>query len=618
MQVNFDNGYSRPQFKRKLNPTEMKAYTKTVKEGLNVLNKDLGFIIHNTSVPSIKGQNTGIGSLLSKAAQFSFIPFLLGHGFSSIQQDPDNQRGSFDPSPYSPISPSKNIYMIPLERLASSEYNNLISERTIKTIDSRVRAKSTSNMDYNDVTRDYDFVLFEAYRNFKSQLEGAEVSPVITNLGKEFDNFKKNRYEEFEPQAFYEIISKEYGKEDWKLWNETDKNLYSANNAETQNRKEQLRNDYAEEIDFFIFKQLIAEREIAFANKRNKEQGINVIGDSPVAYTNVEVWQNKDLFFDDLSLGVEKQRWGFATLKPETLFNEDGSLGKGGELMKKRYEKMFEASPGGVRIDHIIGLVDPYVYVTNDYHLNENNSGRLYSSPNHPLFWKYAKHSDEEYASILEKIVIPAAEKYGIPKENILCEDLGHVTHPVRNVMRRLGLPGMTVTEWGQRGRDANPNNVIMLGCHDNQPFLSWVDSVFNNPDRGSLERKSHRYAEDTIVPGEDFGHYKWQISTDKLKFITAAFTELFTSNVKKIQVFFTDFLGIDKRYNTPGSVDECWRLRVPEDYEELYHENLKKGTAMNVPDAIARAIRSKGYEFIDKNKELLERLDNFTQILKS
>ena len=49
-------------FKRKPTPVEYKHYVSTVKEGLNALNKELGLIIHNSSVPSAKGNNLGIGS----------------------------------------------------------------------------------------------------------------------------------------------------------------------------------------------------------------------------------------------------------------------------------------------------------------------------------------------------------------------------------------------------------------------------------------------------------------------------------------------------------------------------------------------------------------------------
>lgn len=56
------------------------------------------------------------------------------------------------------------------------------------------------------------------------------------------------------------------------------------------------------------------------------------------------------------------QAWGFPVVNPEKLFNSDGSLGDAGILMKNLYKKMFHENPGGVRIDHIVGLIDPWVY----------------------------------------------------------------------------------------------------------------------------------------------------------------------------------------------------------------------------------------------------------------
>ena len=53
------------------------------------------------------------------------MPFLAQHGFTKVQQEPDNIRGPYKPSPYIPVSSSKNIYMIPLEKLADDEYQLL-------------------------------------------------------------------------------------------------------------------------------------------------------------------------------------------------------------------------------------------------------------------------------------------------------------------------------------------------------------------------------------------------------------------------------------------------------------------------------------------------------------
>ena len=83
------------------------------------------------------------------------------------------------------------------------------------------------------------------------------------------------------------------------------------------------------------------------------------------------------------------------------------------------------------------------------------------------------------------------------------------------------------------------------------------------------------------------------------------------------MQIFFTTFFGMDKTYNRPGQTQDCWTLRLPANYDSLYWENVKNGTAINLPEVLARAIRNKGSEFTSKHRNLLARLDEFTRILK-
>ena len=90
MLVNFDRNYTRPAFQRRPRGAEIKQYTKTVSQGLKVLDKKVGVIVHNSAVPSSAGKNIGIGSLLSKNAEKLFIPFLAMNAITSIQQEPDN------------------------------------------------------------------------------------------------------------------------------------------------------------------------------------------------------------------------------------------------------------------------------------------------------------------------------------------------------------------------------------------------------------------------------------------------------------------------------------------------------------------------------------------------
>ena len=128
---------------------------------------------------------------------------------------------------------------------------------------------------------------------------------------------------------------------------------------------------------------------------------------------------------------------------------------------------------------------------------------------------------------------------------------------------------------------------------------------------------KTHILSSDTATPEQDVDLYREEIRKDKKQFISASFTDMFTGAAKKVQIFFTDFFGIPKTYNIPGTTADCWTLRAPSDFERFYHDNLAKGYGLNVPDVLSRAIKHRGEEFSSKYKELLESLDKFAQILK-
>ncbi len=619
--VNNDNQkLSSIQFKRKPRPLEYKYYVPTIKEGLNALNKELGFIIHNQSVPSNPKVNLGIGSLLSKNSKELFLPFLVGHGFSSVQQEPNYIRRVSDPSPYDPLSTSKNIYMIPLEKLATEEYGFLVKPKELE----KIYTLTDERVNYKSVNRNYEKILSIAYNNLNSL---AYNNQTISKLAKEFVDFRAKNKTELEKNAIYEVLTKIHGEEDWRKWPEEDKYLFDKPDNKT--RVEELLRNNIKQIDFYIFKQWLVEREIEKTNKYNAELGIKIMADIPVAFAPTEEWLNKDLFIDGLAMGCQPdgnnalgQRWGFPVINPNKIFNKDGSLGEAGKFLKKRYESIFKASPGGARIDHLIGLIDPFVYVKNDPKMTSENSGRLCTSPHMELFKNYGRYTESDFTAIFEKIIFPVAKKCGVPKSNIICEDIGNQTEPVKNVIKKLGLTCLTLTQYGQTGYDSPPNNVIMLGAHDNMSYIEYTDMLFNRASYngnglGEFNYKTHILGSDTVTPGKDVNLYREEIRSSKQNFMAASFAELFTAKAKKVQIFFTDFFGIGKTYNIPGTKKDCWTLRLNSNYEDLYYENLKNGTAVNLPQAIATAIRQKGVEFSSQHTKLLRKLDYFTKIFK-
>ena len=633
------NSSNNNSFKRKPTVKEMEVYTNSVNEGLKLLNKRVDIIIHNSSAPAIPAENTGIGSLFSRTVQEKLIPFLKSHGFTGIQQEPNNLRKSGDPSPYAPESSSKNIFMIPLEKLTTEKYGKLISKEDFnKVVANRSKA---SRVDYYNVNEEYNKILNIAYQNFKNG----------SKLTEQFERFKKENSKELTKNAIYRILDKHYQK-DWKEWNGIDKELFSTTGMfETERalkRIAEIKGKYKDDIDYFMFQQFLIDIANKESNELAQKTGVKIIGDSPVASPAADEWINQNLFLKGKSIGCppdyfskDGQRWGFGYFNPKYIFNPDGTLGRAGKILKEKYDKFFSSFPGGLRIDHVIGLVDPFIYTTSEKMTSEN-SGRIYSIAGE------FKKKPEEYSNILEKIVLQSAKEHGMDKTDIICEDLGDPNKPTQDVMKKLDLSGIAVTQFDYRGKDTPERNVIMIGSHDNQSFIEYTDGFFEkvkgknvnerslwqkiishysqkfnlskNRDEDLIHfmRKTKMLAEDTAPKGatkKDIREYKQKLRTDKNKFMEASFSELFTSPARRVQIFFADFWGMGKTYNRPGTNQGNWELRIPSDFENEYYKAVSEGKAPNLAQAIATALRQRGLD--KQNAKLMQNLDKSAEILK-
>ena len=598
-------------FKRKPSAKEMEVYTNSINEGLKLLNKQVDIIIHNSSAPSVGKENTGIGSLFSKTVQTKLIPFLKSHGFTGIQQEPNNLRKPNDASPYAPESSAKNIFVIPLEKLTTEKYAKILPKKLFDKIVKNNPDKENVHYDY--IRKAYDNALRTAYENFRRCSD--------YKLKFEFFTFKQQNRKELEQSAIFRILQDKYNTY-WKEWKGIDKNLFAPKNEEeaklAEDRLLDLKTSHALDIDFFMFKQFLIEKENNASNELTKKTGIKIIGDSPVASPEADEWVNQDLFMENKALGCppdafspDGQRWGFGYFKPEEIFNPNGTLGKAGEILKKKYDNYFKSFPGGLRIDHVIGLVDPFIYTVDSAKMTAENSGRIYSEGIY-------KKSKDEYSNIMEKIVLRAAKENGLTKDNLICEDLGEKNIPTQSVMKRLDLSGITVTQWDHRGLIAPRNNTIMIGSHDNQSFLEFIDKEMFGKKDDRFYKKTALLAEDTIPhhsTKKALSEYTEELRNDKKKFLDASYVELFTSPAKRVQIFFADFFGIPKTYNRPGTINGNWSLRINENYENDYYKAVSDGKAPNLAKIIASALRHRG---LDKHHaKLMHNLDNSAKILE-
>lgn len=611
-----------------------KNRVKTIKKALTALGKkNFVFIMHNGSFPAAAGENTGFGTINSDGGK-EFINYATGL-FDAIQMGPAGKTKKSDSSPYTGTIFSNNPLFIDLKQLTTSKWHKILSEATFNEIVENNPNKGKNRTSYSYITIKQSQAMMEAYKNF--------VKLNDKQLNKEFNKYKLENDSWLDKDSLYEAFSLENGSDYWPIWkNKQDKNIFNPKSNEEKiefaKRIDEISKKYAQEIDEYKFEQFILYKQNLETRKLAESKNIKMIADRQVAFSDRDCWAYQSLFLEGWCLGCppdyfskDGQAWGFPVVNPEKLFNSDGSLGDAGILMKNLYKKMFHENPGGVRIDHIVGLIDPWVYKKGKKPMPEQGAGRLYSSPEHEELKKYAiakledldttLTSDKEkrvktlteeqiklYGRFIEKIVIAAAKEEGLTKDSIVCEDLGTLTNPVAAVMKDYDLLGMKLTQFTvpteeddpYRCKNITPRSWAMIGTHDNQPVTVWANSLIHTHE-GYLHVKN--LVDDLFSEEQDKDSIIVKMTNDADFLKETKLVELFACKAENIQIFFTDFFNMNETYNVPGtSGDKNWSLRLPDNYKEMQ--------TINLPLLLKKAIIARGKEFANKNQKLIEELD--------
>ena len=610
-------------------------YTDVIRKALKALNKkNFAIIIHSGSFPAASGENTGFGSINSNGGR-EVIDYASGI-FNAIQLGPAGKTKSCDSSPYTGTIFSGNPLFIDLKQLTTDEWNNILSVETYNEIVNGNPNKDVNKTAYSYIYKRQNEALEEAWNNFK-KVDNPQ-------LKKEFESYKLENDYWLDKDSLYEALSIEHGNDYWPLWeSETDKNLFNPKSNEEKiefsKRINEISKKYENEIEQYKFIQFVLNKQNEKTREYAKEKNIKMIADRQVAFSDRDTWAYQSLFLDGWMLGCppdyfskDGQAWGFPVMNPDRMYNDDGSLDEGGILLKNLYKKMFRENPGGVRIDHIVGLIDPWVYKAGKKPRIDQGAGRLYSSPEHPELSRFAiarmedldmeleadkekrvktlsKEQIHKYGRLIEKIVIAAAEEEGLDKDAIVCEDLGTLTNPVAEVMKEYGLQGMRLTQFVVPEKPLHPYRCCnidercwaMVGTHDNEPIKMWADSMVNTHE-GYLHVKN--LVDDLFAECDNKDEIITNMTKDAEFLAQTKLVEIFASKAENIQIFFTDFFKIYDVYNRPGtSGDENWILRLPDNFKEIH--------PINLANILKLAIIARGHEFANQNQQLIDELSS-------
>lgn len=600
--------------------------------------EEVAMIVHGTSYPE-KAQDLGVGSPYGKAAA-KFIPFEILHGFNSNQLGPIGViRDAQHISPYKSTVSTRNYLFTDLNDLTTDKYANVLSQSDIDSMIDYTddNGKDYAYSDFPEAFSNYKYLMKIANKNFKQKL--ANNDPMAQKLNEEFVQFKKEKGVDIYQDALFDVLTNEYKTMDFNKWCELDKNLIQElknQNPKAIDRYKKITTRSKDDFETYIFGQFILDKQIKENTKLRKDLNFKYISDLLVGFSKSDEWSHQDLFLKNWRMGCPNggeygpQLWNIPVLDPKKLFNDDGSLGDAGLYMKKKLDASLDNFEN-VRIDHALGLIDPYIYDKNSVNGNDFSHFRANNISYMPDI-----DPDGSYKKVLNKIILPTLAEHGIDKDYPVWEDLCTDTQTFNEIYHEKNhLPGITQLEYMRAENSQDDGDWGLVGSHDSDPATKmikkdWVKdhdawNIFYLAGFLNSNPKRAKYRDSFCK----------QIAENDSDRIKAKFAELFLT-CKKIQISFADFFGIDKTYNEGGKENDTnWKLRLNKDYEDSYYKNLssERPTALNMPEILKIAVQAKadmnalkeaqrtGKEPQENNspevENILNNLDKYEKILK-
>ena len=603
-----------------------------IREALTALGIErLVISIHDASFPSHDGDDIGRGSPYALGG-VEFLEFAHALGFDGVLLGPQGITSEHNASPYDGTLFSRNALSLDLATLVDQR---LLSRETLDAFVAR-RPGTRDRVPNAFVWRSLRRVLGEAVSH-------------VDRYQEPLSQFQRANADWLERDALFEALSLEHGTSDTRAWAETpegalDARLFEARDDLRARRIESIRARHAESMAAFCFAQFLVHEQHSAWRKTLARWPMKIYGDLQIGLSPADAWTDASLIRRDYVMGAPPSRttpagqpWGYAVLDPEQFRLRDGNDGPVLRFFRARIEKLL-GEFDGLRVDHPHGLVCPWVYRTDD----PDPAGavlqgaRMFESPalsDHPALSRFARVRDDqidhgkvrwddhrvqrlepaqidEYAVFFDALMTEM-QRHGRARTDVLCEVLSTCPQPLASVMARHALGRFRVTQKSRlddihdvyRGENASPADWIMVGTHDSEPLVNVVEQWRRE---GVIEQRA-AYLAQRLAGSSSRETFAKRLASDPHELTQAMFADLFVGPARNVMVFFADLFGIHEVYNVPGTVNDVnWTLRVPHDWRETYFARAARNEALNIPRALAMALRARGTE----HRDLADRLD--------
>ena len=616
-----------------------------VRDGLRLLGvRRLVLGIHDAAFPGAPHEDVGRGSPCSDGAS-ELLGLVHTLGFDGVQLGPQGITSLANPSPYDGTFFSRSPLSLSLAPLTGADWGRLLSPGTLDAL-AAGRPGPPDRVAYAYAHAATARAVEEICATFRRRRAAGD--PAAARLAAELERFRAEHAAWLVPDALYAALERAHGGAHSSRWPRRDATLLAPAPGEASAaaaRRAALLAAHGEEIEDHALVQLLLALQHGELRARAAALGLALFADLQVGMSAADAWAARSFLLPGWRMGAppsrtnpEGQAWNYAVLDPRRYRGPDGGDGAALRFFRARARKAF-AEFDGVRIDHPHGLVCPWVYRAGpDPDRAVRDGARLFESPDvqelaalaiaraEQIDESVPLHADgrvtaldeaqvERYSALVD-VVIDAARERGRGAEDVACEVLSTMPLPLGRVLARHGLGRLRVTQKadlaraddGYRGENARPEDWILLGNHDTETIWTvaehWVA-------RGAGRARAEHLAARLLAPGEDRERWVARAAADPRALAQASFAELLVGPARNVLVYFTDLLGAHEPYNRPGTVAPSnWSLRAPREAAATYADRRAAGLVLDVAGAVARALRSRGADFVAEHRALVERLE--------
>ena len=545
-------------FERRLKRREEAEYSDVLNQGRNVcigensIGKKNILIVPASSLPN----KTGVGSLDSPQSR-DFFDFARKYwGIDEIQILPVGQYPEYKGQYpfYSGTSLDLGSQVINIDKYVPKEdFDEIVKQNAVKD-----RVNFSNVVGRNSAQEKVLKKLFESGK-YQNELEA----------------FKLENRQRLEPKALYQALGELNNSFDYKNWNDTDKNLYDrsvVSKKEFNARLEEVKKLKNSEMDFYYFKQYLAEDSLKKAHQELNKKGLKLDGDMLCGFSRDEVWAHPKAFIPDTQIG-----WSLPALD---LHSKEGQ-----ELLREKV-RFFAQRYDGIRIDA------SWTYANQP----QINDGKLIKRVDYED--KILKIIDDEFKKV---------KGSNYDSKNIMHEFAANIDDfnifngfelkPYLKDRVKIYTSDYLSDDWGtnksflERGWDKNG---FILGARNHDSGKIQVSDV-----------QVKTLSEILKIPPEKLENPK--------EFTKAKLAE--PMSAKYNMIYFADALNINKQFQGNSDKTLNYTTLIPLDYQDKYFSSLTNGEGYNPMDALEKSFKAKG---LDKTEpELYKKIVKYRNILE-